>query len=698
MLAMKPCYRSPGDQASARCAFRFRVDSRGIPSSGMLRNAFPRSIFRFMIIRRWICFVCLAISASFAALSAETPLPFVSPMFSDYMVLQRGKPNPIWGWTTPGKEVRVQIAGSVVKTTADSDGRWEVRVQPPAPGGPYTIAIDGPQHTELHEVLVGDVWLCGGQSNMELPVSRSRNGEEVVQSAHNPEIRLYKVATRTAYSPVKIPEGRWKICSPQSLTENGFSAVAYFFGRRIQEDIHVPVGLVEDCVGGTPAEAWTSASTVRTLKDFNAELDEMERLRAKGGPQYGNFIMHWYDEYDVGLSNKWMAADLDDSGWKTVRIPGGFGELGVPDTPSVCWFRKEITLPDPVPAGMATIRLGVIERMDTTWINGHWVGASAWVENPRVYGVRPEILKPGKNEVAVRVFKVKPNGGFMSDPDLLQVVLGDGTVIPLAGEWKGKLSVDARPPHPMPLGFENWPVMPSVLYQGMLEPVAPLAISGAIWYQGEQNAERAYQYRKILPAMIGDWRKLFGQGDFPFYIVSLPAYMHHQDHPVESSWAELREAQALTARNVPNCALAVTIDTGDPNNIHPPDKKIVGDRLAYCALATHYGEKIPYQGPTFTTLEHLPGALKLRFEHTEGGLVAKGGKAEEFSVAGKDRVWHWAGAKIEGNSVVVSSPEVPEPVAARYAWQSFPKATLYNGAGLPAVPFRTDDWPETTQK
>jgi sialate O-acetylesterase len=652
------------------------------------------------MLRKSVCTLSFAFTACFVAIAAETTLPFVSPMFSDNMVMQRGKPNTIWGWSTPGQEVRVEIAGHIAKTITGADGRWQVRVQPPAPGGPYTIKIDGPQHTELHEVLVGDVWLCGGQSNMELPLSRTRNGDEAIKSAYNPEIRLYKVAACSSYVPTAVPQGQWRICSPETAGGNeGFSAVGYYFARRVQEDVQVPIGLIEDCVGGTPAETWTSPQTLHQLKDFDAQLAEMERLKAKGGPQYGNYIMHWYDEYDIGLkSNTWAAIDLDDSNWKTVQIPGGFQELGVVDVPSVCWFRKEITLPDPLPAGTATIRLGVVERMDTTYINGQWIGASAWVENPRVYPVKQGILKPGKNLVTVRVFKLKPDGGFMSQPNDLRLVLGDGTVIPLAGEWKGALSVDARPPHPMPMGFENWPVMPSVLYQGMLEPVAPFAISGAIWYQGEANADRAYQYRTLLPAMVGDWRKLFGQGEFPFYIVSLPAFMHHQDHPVESSWAELREAQTITARKVPNCALAVTIDTGDPDNIHPADKKIVGDRLAFCALATHYHEEIPYQGPTFKSLEHLPGVLKLRFENTDGGLVAKNGKPEEFSIAGIDHVWHWADARIQDDAIVVSSPQVPEPEAARYAWQSYPTATLYNRAGLPAVPFRTDNWTESTQK
>ncbi len=238
--------------------------------------------------------------------------------------------------------------------------------------------------------------------------------------------------------------------------------------------------------------------------------------------------------------------------------------------------------------------------------------------------------------------------------------------------------------------------MPVVLYEGMLEPVAPLSIRGAIWYQGEANFERAHQYRELLPAMIGDWRKLFHQDDFPFYIVSLPAFMHRRAEPSDDSWAELREAQAFTANNVKNVGLAVTVDTGDPDNIHPADKQIVGERLALCALAKNYGEKISYEGPTYVSLEQLPGALKLHFKHTDGGLTVKGEKLGEFSVAGKDHQWHWAEAKLDGDSIIVASSAVPEPEAARYAWQANPAATLFNSAGLPAVPFRTDNWPDVT--
>jgi sialate O-acetylesterase len=361
------------------------------------------------------------------------------------------------------------------------------------------------------------------------------------------------------------------------------------------------------------------------------------------------------------------------------------------------WFRKEVVLPDPLPPGKTMLFLGSIERMDTVYVNGKEVGGSSWVENPRVYFLN-SALQPGRNLIAIRVLKTKPVGGFLGKPEELHLLLGDKTTIPLSGEWKGKVSVDARPPHPLPMAYENWPVMPTVLYEGMLRPVASLAITGVLWYQGEQNSPRGYQYRKILPAMAADWRRLFGQGDFPFYIVGLPAFKPRSPVPVTGDeWTETRESQAIAAALIPNSCLAETIDTGDPDNIHAQDKQPVGERLALCALANHYGKKVAFAGPTFASTDRLPGAIKIHFTHTDGGLVVKGAKLEEFSVAGDDHKWHWADARIEGDAVVVSSPDVPNPQEVRYAWQSNPAATLYNGAGLPAVPFRTDTWPGITE-
>jgi len=623
------------------------------------------------------------------------PLPFVSPIFGDNMVLQRGKANTIWGWSEPGAKIRVEIAGTTAFGVAGADRRWQVKIQPPSIGSPYTIKISGQQTVELHNVLVGDVWLCGGQSNMQVPLRFARNGEEEVKAANYPEIRFFSVAPHPAYHHTDVVEGSWKVVSPE--TADRVSAVAYYFARKVQQEIHVPIGLVVDALGGTPAEAWTSVEALRPLKDFDVPLAELEKMAAAGAPEYGNYVMHWYDQYDVGLKRNWAAPDLDDSTWKSVDIPGGFSELGVPDTPAVAWFRKDIVLPEPLPTGRALLFLGSIERMDTAFINGTQVGASAWVENPRVYFIPDGVLKPGRNVVAIRVLKTKPQGGFLGKPEELRLVLGDKTSIPLAGKWKGQLSLDARPPQPLPIGYENWPVMPSVLYQGMLAPIAPLSITGALWYQGEQNSERGFQYRKILPVTIADWRKLFGQGDFPFYIVSLPAFQHRSETPVDDNWAETRESQALAAASVRNSCLAVTIDTGDADNIHPQDKLPVGERLAFCALAKHYGKKVVYSGPTLASVERLSGSIRLRFAHADDGLVMKGASLEEFAIAGEDRKWYWANAHIESDTVVVSSPLVPNPKEVRYAWQSNPAATLFNGAGLPAAPFRTDTWPGITE-
>lgn len=650
--------------------------------------------FLFLVFGTLVAFATLAPTA-FA--EDKAPLPFVSPLFGDNMVLQRGKPAAVWGWTKPGDTVEVTLGGKSTHAVAQPDGRWLARVEPPPAGGPYVLTVSGSQRVQFHEILVGDVWLCSGQSNMAFALAQAQDGQEEVKAANHPEIRFFRVRDKVAYSPEAVPQGEWKICTPQTVAPEGWggglSAVGYFFARRVQEEIGVPVGLVVSSVGGTPAESWTSPEGLSSLKDFDASLEELARLKKAGAPEYGNYINHWYDTYDLGAKGDvWASPGFDDSAWQPVSLPGGFKELGVPEKPAVCYFRKTIVLPDPLPAGAAKVLLGVVERMDTVWINGKKVGASSWVENPRAYPVAPGALKPGANLVVIRVFKTQADGGFRTDPAQLRLTLGDGSSIPLAEGWRGKVSVDARAPHPMPLGFENWPVMPSVLYNGMLSPLVPLSITGALWYQGEQNAGRAEQYRRLLPAMIADWRSRFGQGDFPFYVVSLAAFMAHKQEPgTDDAWADLRGAQDFAAHSVANSGLAVAIDVGDANDIHPKRKKEVGERLALLALARHYGKPVACSGPRFVSAETLPGALRLHFEHLDGGLVAKGEKLEEFAICGDDRKWHWAEARIDGDTVVVSAPEVKTPRFVRYAWQSNPKATLYNGAGLPAIPFRTDE-------
>jgi sialate O-acetylesterase len=631
-----------------------------------------------------------------SALGADA-LPFVSPLFGDNMVLQRGKPATIWGWSKPGGTVHVAIQGSAADAIAGPDGKWRAILALPPVGGPYEVAVRGvQQEATLHNVLVGDVWLCGGQSNMFLGILSSNNGAEEVKKADHPDLRLFIVAQHSAYSPTAVPSGAWKVCSPQTLGEGGwggFSAVAYYFARRIQDQLHIPIGLVEDCVGGSTAECWMSGESLASMGEFAPQVAAMEKLRASGAKEYGSFLMHWLDDYDAGSGAKpWLAADLPDADWTEVAVPGDALVAGSAAAPTVCWFRREFTLPDPLPKGDAKIYLGSVDKMDTTYINGQWVGASSWVDNPRIYSLPAAVLKPGRNVIAIRVFSVKPGQGFLAKPDVLRVVLADGAAVPLAGKWRAKVGTDPRQARPAPLDVENYATMPTVFYEGMIAPLAPVGITGVIWYQGEANNERAVQYRKLLPGLIACWRSLFGQGDIPFYIVSLPAFMKHSDEPTSDGWAQVREVQAQTAESVPHSGLAVTIDTGDADNIHPKDKKPVGDRLALCALAEHYGVPVVDSGPVYASMDRLPGSIRLHFTHVDGGLVVHGTKLGEFSVAGSDHTWHWADARIEGDTIVVSTPGVADPVAARYAWQANPTATLFNGAGLPAGPFRTDDW------
>lgn len=624
--------------------------------------------------------------------AAPAALPFVSPIIGEHMVLQRGQMNRVWGWATPGDEVRVAIGGMTAIAVAAADGRWQAEFAPPPAGGPYTLTIDGPQHCEFSDVLVGDVWLCSGQSNMEFGLARARDGAAEVAAANQPGIRLFRGGAKSAYAAAAVPQGEWRPCTPENA--GSFSAVAYFFARKTNAETGVPVGLIQAAVGGTFAECWMSPEALAPMAEFRPAFAEIARLRARGGEEYGNYVSHWYDEFDRGQREGWGGEALDTAAWKPTSLKSAFAALGVPTTPAVVWLRREIMLPDPLPAGTAKCLLGVVEKMDTVFLNGRWVGASSWVENPRVYPIPSDVLRPGRNVVAIRVLKTKPDGGFTTPAAELKLVLGDGTAIPLEGEWRGAVSVDARAPHPLPLGYENYPTMPSVLFNGMIRPLAPLAIAGALWYQGEANQFNAPQYRTLLPALIADWRALFGQETLPFYIASLPAFTGRLASPPAQAdgWTQIREIQLEIGRTVPHAGCAVTVDTGDATDIHPTDKLPVGERLALLALRDVYGREVVSAGPTFAALEPLAGALRIRFTGTDGGLVARGEKLGEFAIAGADRVWCWAAARIEGDTVVVSSPEVPQPVAVRYAWQANPLATLFNGAGLPAAPFRSDNW------
>ncbi|HMB94462.1 MAG TPA: sialate O-acetylesterase [Tepidisphaeraceae bacterium] len=628
--------------------------------------------------------------------------PYLSPAFGNHMMLQRDRPNTFWGWTKPGSDVTVSIGSQQTKCTAGADGKWIARIIPPKVGGPYSVVIDGPAHLELTDVMVGDVWICSGQSNMEFGISNEKDAAKEIAQSNDPSLRLYFAPRQVALSPSETNNGQWLVCSPENVIKNGwggFSAVGYHFGHALRRELGVPIGLIEDNWGGTPAETWTSEQSLTPLGDFAPGLKIVDSLRQDGSPPYGNYLDVWLAKNDLGSKPDagWQSLGLDESDWTPVKLPNGFNDVGMSTQAGVVWFRKSFDLPDPLPGGNATLSLGPIYQIDQTWVNGEPVGSSGSGPAPRRYALPSKLLKAGKNLLAVRVIGRSQKRGFQGPAEMMFVQLSNGTRIPVVDGWKAKVSAKFTAENPGPVSYDQYPNLPSVLFNGMIEPQIPMAIRGAIWYQGESNAGRAWQYRALLPAMISDWRHSFDQGDFPFYIVSLAAYQPHKDVPGDDEWAELREAQAMTARDVPNSGLALAIDVGDAKDVHPKDKKTVGERLALVALANEYAKKeIVYSGPIFREMKREASSIRLSFDHTDGGLKSTGEKLGEFAIAGADHQWHWANAKIEQNTVVVNSPDVPDPQAVRYAWQANPVATLTNGAGLPAVPFRTDDWPEIT--
>lgn len=631
------------------------------------------------------------ILASLTASGHDFRVPLLSPVFGDHMVLQRDKPNTFWGWAVPGTTVKVAIEGHTATGTADAQGKWMAKITPPPTGGPYRVTIDGPQHLQLEDVMVGDVWICSGQSNMEMGIGLIGNPAEEIAAANYPNIRLYNVPKTTATTPLGVNAASWVQCTPASVSTGGwggFSAAAYFFGRELNRRLNVPIGLVETCWGGTIAEAWTSKKGLDPFPEFHPGIAALEASSAGQVPitsQYDD----WLAKNDPGMKAGWQNGEPGAPKWMPVQVPTSYEALGRDKFDGVLWFSRQVDVPDP--KADASITLGEIDDMDTVWINGTQVGASYAWDVKRDYKIPAGTLHAGKNTIVVRVFDGQGPGGFRSARDAFAIKFGDGTSIPIAGEWGFREGINLATAPPLPIDSTN-PNIPTALYNGMIAPLLPMAIKGAIWYQGESNADRAYQYRKLLPAMISDWRRLWGQGNFPFFIVQLANFGQRAPEAGDDAWAELREAQTMTANKVPNTGLALAIDIGDAADIHPKNKQEVGRRLALAALKIAYRQNVAFSGPTYRSMKREGNAIRVAFDHVEGRLNAKDGILQGFSIAGADQKFHWATAQIDGDTVIVSSPDVPDPVAVRYAWASNPAATLYNNANLPAVPFRTDAW------
>lgn len=634
-------------------------------------------------------------------------LPFLHSLFTNDMVLQRDIAAPIWGWSEPGDTIAVAFDGHAAgeTATAGSDGRWMTKIGPFPAGGPHTIVVAGRnRQVTLTGVLCGDVWLCSGQSNMNWPVRLSQNGEEEARQADQPRIRSFTVGFYPSLVPLKVPPpARWEVCKPEFA--RNFTAIGYFFAREISQTQNIPIGIIHSSVGATYAETWVSAQALHRQMPYDswpADLVDSEEL---AGPNAENFdyfaeIEKWTAQVDPASAAQNYARNpqLDSSDWRDMEVPKPWEEAGLPEFDGLVWFRHQVDVPDEWAGRDLLLQLSTINDTDVTWFNGALVGAKQ-LKGIRSYVLDGKLVKAGKNLLAVAVLNTSGPGGFCSSPP--QMLLGPasgGKNVRLAGTWKAKQSValkDITLPFPAPK-LSHYKTK-SGMYNGMISPLLPFAIKGALWYQGEANGPRWLQYRRLLPTLIGDWRDRFQVGDFPFLIVSLANYNPLQTRPVEPGWAEIRESQWRTVRRVANTGLAVTIDIGDAKDIHPRNKQEAGRRLALVARNLVYGEKdLVCSGPEFTEMQIEPpkgDRIRLYFKHLGGGLMIKPGdeKLTGFAVAGPDRNFVWADAVIEGETIVVSSPAVPDPKYVRYGWAWNPLVNLYNEAGLPALTFRTDE-------
>lgn len=676
--------------------------------------------------KRLLFFPLLALLVVGCAPKASVELP---PLFTDNMVFQQNTSAPVWGTTAPKAKVTVCPSwdGKNYTTIAGPDGKWSVNIDTPEGNyDSYTLTISaGKDPVTIKDVLVGEVWLCSGQSNMEMPVESWRavriNKEDIEKASDYPYLRLLYVTKTTGMSPrdnfVAENDG-WTKSEPSTVRT--FSAVAYYFGRALQEKLQVPVGVIESCWGGTIIEAWISEGG---LKAFPETLPGIEKVKTLSESEIDreNTFRKEMDRFvakakadDKGLDGDkplWAAPGFDDSSWKIMRLPEKVQTLW-PDLNGVFWFRKEVDIPASWAGKDLSLSLGPIDDFDETYLDGTLVGKGTQWNKAREYVVPGNIVKAGKSVLCIRVTDDHGNGGLYGSADLMFLEGPDGKKLPLDGNWRVEMSLSFKD---RPVNTAREPNLMSVLYNAMINPLVPYSIKGAVWYQGESNAGKAHRYRDLLPAMINDWRSAWGE-EFPFYIVQLTGYTPVKDSPAESSWAELREAQDLASKSLEKVGVACAIDLGEADDIHPVRKKEVGDRLALLALTNDYGRKTVAEGPRFDSFSKENGSIRVKFTSVADGLRvmpsgefaeprygsvavgsglvkrAESGKLTGFQIAGADKVWYWADAVINGDEVVVSSKEVPDPVAVRYGWADNPVCNLFNSVGLPAYPFRTDDW------
>ena len=639
-------------------------------------------------------------------------------LIGDNMLLQQKTTAKIWGKANPDSKISVSASWkSDGQAIANKDGKWLVNITTPEAGGPYTLSVSaGDTAITIKNVLIGEVWFCSGQSNMEMPVAgwppvdTIMHSAVTISSASIPEIRLFNVEKKISGDPLDDCMGRWVESTPSTVLP--FSATAYFFGKKLHNELHVPVGLIESAWGGTPSESWTSSESLQKAGEFVSELKAIKESVPLQAEYQLWLNTHKQVEVKPAGIDQWkdlsfndenvLSPDFNDKEWPVMALPTEF-ETVIGDFDGVVWFRKMIEIPKNMAGKDIVLSLGPIDDMDRTFFNGKLIGSNegsgVWNVD-RNYDIPASLVKSGANTISVRVIDTQGGGGIYGAPEKMKLSLKKNPKIfvPVKGDWKfqpvaelkgdkfyiydiSKNEFQSRK-RPVNIGAGT----PSVLYNGMVSPVLPYQIKGVIWYQGEANVGRADQYAKIFPAMIQNWRESWGIKDFPFYFVQIAPYVYAGVDSTESAF--LREAQE-SALKLPKTGMAVTLDIATVMNIHPPFKKEVGDRLAMLALNNDYGKKNPCVGPVFKSMSITGGSIKLQFDNVGDGLIAKDGKLKEFEVAGKEGRYVKADAKIINNEVQVSSTKIKDPVSVRYCWRNGAEASLFNKGGLPAWQFRT---------
>ncbi len=633
--------------------------------------------------------------------NAQITLPAI---IGDHMVLQQQSNVPLWGWAQPGQTVRVTGSwdNQNMSTKTDGSGRWELKIKTPDAGGPYTVEIQANEKITLQNVMIGEVWLCSGQSNMEMPLKGWPNepiagSEGAIERANYPEIRLFTVERKTAFEPQKDCHGVWQSCSPE--TAGDFSATGFFFGQDLYKKLKVPIGLIHSSWGGTPAEAWTSQSFINQIPYFHTSTGNCDpvEFRNRKLKEYESIQTAWLQNLGVSKPERspdWSLPDYNDESWNEVQVPASWNEAEIGHYEGLVELRYEFRIPMGWTKRDMILELGPIDEMDNTWVNGVLVGSHLNVYDwaaVRSYTLPAGTLKKGKNVIAVQVVNTSGLGGINGEKSMLKLHPAGKKIFSksIAGKWTYRKVKAFNQVEPMPWCNNcGVPQSPTTLYNGMIAPLIPYRIKGAIWYQGESNRYDGPLYEDIFGTMIENWRHDWGQGSFPFYFVQIAPYTYRDAFDT----GLLREAQANSLK-LKNTGMVVTMDIGSLQSIHPPDKKSVGIRLSAWALAKDYSfSNLYYSGPLYKSFTIEDGQIRVQFNYTCGGLKSDGGPLRHFLIAGADRKFVPASAKIVKNELIVFSKEVRNPVAVRFGWGNTDQTNLFNLAGLPAGPFRTDDW------